>query len=472
MGPVVRGIAATIGFARERYVSNKEAREAQKNSVVDVSSREVENVQDFLSQGEKYDGKDANEKPGDSDDVKSGLSRTTSADNEEALPVYGSWELDEAQETVADNKPDVVQNKVIVSPIVPQSEIPHLAEKFAATYPLQDGIDTSRLDCSIIIPQRRPNTRRRGFIRAYAPVLEAKGIPQDTFLDFIDTFNVASQANPILHAINLASFSAHALPLGVGIAVSEAIRLAADVSIEAHSRYRTNNFLDRINKLYFLPRGLICFPMIWKPSISSLITSVAIDSTAAEQNEGFNVDKKTMDKFKAAAGSSRGNVHFPDAAPLTFPLLNNVADSNQQADKTLKQKLIGSIKTTEEYFDRRAQVNYAMKNPHSGLSHLGAKPQFKSRYSDPSHPASSGSLLGLVTGGAVSTHNRRIMRRQNQKGGLTSLLAPNLVFGGSVVDSPDGSGNVAAVADFLQDVKLSNVIGVMRGKVSNISICW
>lgn len=304
-------------------------------------------------------------------------------------------------------------------------------------------------------------------------MLEIKGISQDIFLDFTATFNVASQGNPLLHAINLASFSAHALPPGIGIAVAEAIRLAVDVGVEVHSRYRTNDFLDKINKLWFLPRGLLCFPMIWKPSVSSIITSVAIDTAAAEQSEGFDIDKRTIDRFKGGAGTSRGNVVFPDAAPLTFPILDECADSTDEKSRSIKARLAESMRTTNDYFDRRAQVKYCMRNPDSGLSHLGVRPEFKSRYSDPSHPAASGSLLGLVTGGAISTGNRRLQLRQNQRGGITSPLAPGAVIGSTFLNKSGTQVNATAVADFMCDIRLSNVIRTMRGKVGdNLIYIW
>ena len=487
MGKLVRGVAAAVGAARESYLTSKESRESGKGAMVESSTTELDasptgspgvspEIKDTnglsrdmaavdLKHGNLQSTQPRNADP--QDDVKPDRLEKTDTQEEEALPVYGSWELDEAQEEIAESQPQVIQSKVVTSAFVPQKEIPLLAEKFASTYPLLQEVALPPLNCSVIIPQRRPDSRKRGFIRAYAPVLEIKGISEDVFLDFIATFNVASQANPLLQAINLASFSALALPPGIGIAVSEAIRLAVDVGVEVHSRYRTNDFLDKINKLWFLPRGLLCFPMIWKPSVSSIITSVAIDTAAAEQSDGFDVDKKTIDKFKGSAGTSRGNVSFPDAAPLTFPILDDCADSTDEKSRTIKAKLAETMRTAHDYFDRRAQAKYAMTNPHSGLSHLGVRPEFKSRYSDPSHPAASGSLLGLITGGAISTGNRRLRRRQNQRGGITSPLAPGAVIGNSFFNNSGTQVNATAVADFMRDIRLSNVIRTMRGKVGD-----
>ena len=48
----------------------------------------------------------------------------------------------------------------------------------------------NRLKYPVIIPQRRPNDRERGFIRAYAPDLMHCGIDQATFIDFLDGFGL------------------------------------------------------------------------------------------------------------------------------------------------------------------------------------------------------------------------------------------------------------------------------------------
>lgn len=52
---------------------------------------------------------------------------------------------------------------------------------------------SSKLKYPVIIPQRRPGTKIRGFVRAYAPVLADHDIDQDTFLRFLKTFHKSSQ---------------------------------------------------------------------------------------------------------------------------------------------------------------------------------------------------------------------------------------------------------------------------------------
>lgn len=47
---------------------------------------------------------------------------------------------------------------------------------------------SGRLPCPVIIPQKRPESKTHGFVRAYAPALNDCGIDQATFLDFLDDF--------------------------------------------------------------------------------------------------------------------------------------------------------------------------------------------------------------------------------------------------------------------------------------------
>lgn len=150
------------------------------------------------------------------------------------------WALDEAQEDLKRDSSDSKspQNDTTQTPVEPGC----LAENFLSTYPapppysLVDGNARPRLSAPVVIPQRRPKNRDRGFIRAYAPALEDCGIDQDMFLNFLNTAEKSCQANPWLNAINLASIGTMWMPSVTGIAVSIAIQIATDVAIAADGR--------------------------------------------------------------------------------------------------------------------------------------------------------------------------------------------------------------------------------------------
>jgi len=58
------------------------------------------------------------------------------------------------------------------------------------------------------------------------------------FLDFIETFNMASQANPWLNASNLAGLATWALPPGIGQAVQIAIMVSVKIAKDVQTRER------------------------------------------------------------------------------------------------------------------------------------------------------------------------------------------------------------------------------------------
>ena len=59
--------------------------------------------------------------------------------------------------------------------------------------PSIEAVQSTGLRCPVVIPQRRPGSKTRGFIRAYAPVLADFDIDQETFLGFLKAFHKASQ---------------------------------------------------------------------------------------------------------------------------------------------------------------------------------------------------------------------------------------------------------------------------------------
>lgn len=122
-----------------------------------------------------------------------------------------------------------------------ERDIHRLTDSFIARYPPPHYTSLTaapKLQLPVLLPQCRPGERSHGFTRAYAPVLEDCGVDQAMFLDFPETFSQASQASLLIQAINLAGFTTHSLPFGIGIAVQAAITIAVKTSKEIHSRNR------------------------------------------------------------------------------------------------------------------------------------------------------------------------------------------------------------------------------------------
>ena len=107
------------------------------------------------------------------------------------------WELDDAQRELEEGEDKKDKDKG-----------PTLDDLIAAA----EGKGSGLLPCPVVLPQRRPETKRRGFIRAYAPVLYDCGIDQQLFMKFLDDFDKAIEVSPLLstkHNRNLMHYHAY-----------------------------------------------------------------------------------------------------------------------------------------------------------------------------------------------------------------------------------------------------------------------
>jgi hypothetical protein len=60
-----------------------------------------------------------------------------------------------------------------------------------------------RLPAPVIVPQKHPGSRTRGFVRAYAPALAECGIDQAAFLDFLEGFRKEMTKQKYFNVANL-----------------------------------------------------------------------------------------------------------------------------------------------------------------------------------------------------------------------------------------------------------------------------
>ena len=224
LGIAVKGVASGIGLVSEGIHHHKERKRARSAT----RKADVENAVD-------------------PSEIKENAQTFEEGDEEH-------WELDEAQDEllgVKTNEPTsstetkekgsrrdqlipkkITDDFMLRHPPPSAPPIPHPEGAEDETEPL------AKLPLPVILPQRRPQDRARGFIRAYAPDLAMKGIDQDTFLDFIETFNNASLAAPWLDALNLAGFATLALPPGISQAVQIAITVSVNIAKDIQSRKR------------------------------------------------------------------------------------------------------------------------------------------------------------------------------------------------------------------------------------------
>lgn len=159
-----------------------------------VRSGRAERVTDY---GDDKKGRSRSGRPGDDDDDSS-----SSDDDSDFVEVddEAAWELDDMAERVAPT-----------SSLGSSSGSLGEAESEEATIKKEELMirdmlrmcgpppqPVRRIPCPVIIPQRRPRNKDRGFVRAYAPVLEECGIGQDVFVKFLHDWLIASKVRKSL----------------------------------------------------------------------------------------------------------------------------------------------------------------------------------------------------------------------------------------------------------------------------------
>jgi hypothetical protein len=156
-------------------------------------------------------------------------------------------------------------------------------------------------------------------------------------------------------AINLAAFGVGFVPIPAVIAVTIAVQFAAETARQVQTVHRTNKFLDRINEEFLKSRGLFAMVMTYRPYATKAImidTSTAI----AKDLDGQEKDSetvKTLKSFKDAKGVSNA-IEFPEAAPLIYPSLEDLAQYEPKEEGMISKKHA----FVSAYLDRRSQAKF------------------------------------------------------------------------------------------------------------------
>jgi hypothetical protein len=218
LGSAVRSVAGGIGLVSESVSAYKEKKSAEKGT--------------------------ASSEPGPSQQPQqSGVATSDETPPDEHLqssPQDGlterQWELDETQsELLSKPEGDSTSSKRV-------QDIPDLVTAFLKTHGsmmTETSAQTSaRLGLPVILAQRRPKDRTRGFVRGYAPMLETVGIDQTAWLDFLDKFDQSTTASPWIQVINFAEIGGFFVPIAPSIAISAAVYMTIEVGKDMHSRQR------------------------------------------------------------------------------------------------------------------------------------------------------------------------------------------------------------------------------------------
>lgn len=238
--------------------------------------------------------------------------------------------------------------------------------------------------------------------------------------------------------------------------VTTVVQVVAGAAKEIQTRHRRNTFLDRANQELFMPRGMYAMVMAFKEETpgqqpggplnklagalgKSLFSFERLDinQTVAKYSNpdpGMSKVKKGFRGMRTASGKTYTEVELPEAASLIYPDLDRAMAKEMQQDgeqkssekTSAKDKFKGAGAWVQDYRDRKAQANFVSDYRHTQISKIKAnQPQerdhqgsslavpsssragFSSRFNNPDHPANSGSLISLITGGAIKTDPRQ-----------------------------------------------------------------
>lgn len=360
MGIIVRAIGTGVGFIAEATSSNK-----HQDTKQTIHEKELEIQGHSISSDESTASDDSSS---DSEDEK-------------------TWYLDNEAEKTSIKQRNLhgqFTTESLISMVTSQCSPP--------PYQIPDS------DTSVILPQRRPGSSGRGFVRGYAPMLNGYGIDQDTFLTFVENFDLAIQKSPVLNVVYVSAAAAGLVPnIWAGLA-STVVQVAAGAAIEYQRRSRGNTYLDQINEKLFKPRGLYAVIMTYHPNASR-----PVHAEQADINELMNPSNQSKSLLgpKLTKGDSYGDLELPESAELVFPGI-----SAEQQEKLLHEnKLKKSARWTNEYIDRRTQARWTHQNPESKLN-PAETPTFANSLADPNHPAFAGSWPTLFSGGRIAPRQK------------------------------------------------------------------
>ncbi|KAI9692940.1 MAG: hypothetical protein M1822_004935 [Bathelium mastoideum] len=325
--------------------------------------------------------------------------------DEDVLPEYDEedWALDEAADEADGVPSDRHQAEDNSKKVSARVNVDELIAKFMVKHPeIGRPVVSTGLPVPVILPQRRPGTKKRGFVRAYSPVLDNCGIDQNMFIDFLETFDECAKADPWIQGVMMAAGIAGFAPSVIAQAVSLAVQIAAGTASEIQVRNRANFYLNQMNEKLFKPRGLYALVMGFDPDATKPVSYGRID-LATQSIAKYDLQGNQQSKWKQfgmnlrqTSGTTQGEIEMPECAPLVFPSIDAAA-----GDKEKMSKMQRTGNWLNNYFDKQSQAKYNMENPDTTLGNAVPKPQFHSRISDPSHPARSGSPLALITGGKL-----------------------------------------------------------------------
>ncbi|KAL2405839.1 hypothetical protein ABEF95_002778 [Exophiala dermatitidis] len=327
------------------------------------------------------------------------------SEDAEGVYVDQECEFDEAadeeeKEEKEESKPDVTSTTETVEQV---------SQSFLHSHGLSAEPDFTPkpLPVSVILPQRRPRDRGRGFVRAYAPVLyDCCRIPQQTFLDFLQDFDRASKASPIFDVVNIACLGVGMIPGSIPFAVSSTVGTTSMVLREAFMPYKPGMAEEAFLRVD-TSASSSCL------NVHSVARSKICGGAGGDNKDSIQI-KERLRRLRLSSGAA-SEALLPEAAPLVYPALDMASSSKAVTES--KSGINIKSPVVCECLDRRAQAEFMHEHPGSKPSTM-LPPEPKkpvNRFAEPSHPVNSGSIFGLVTGDTWDPIAQGRLRRAEAK---------------------------------------------------------
>ncbi|KAK5452824.1 hypothetical protein LTS15_006972 [Exophiala xenobiotica] len=229
-----------------------------------------------------------------------------------------------------------------------------------------------QLDAPVILPQRRPGSTARGFVRAYAPTLLNVGISPNAWFDFLASFEESLKISPAFNVFNLAvgvtgRLVNHFVPNPFTTAATIAIHVAEGTTKATYGRIRANSFFAAMNEKYFMPQGLYCLIMTYNPHGRAVSEPFDLSKTVSKTHDPDTPKMRAYLKknMGGVQGTTQGEAHMPDTAELVY--VEDDVDGEQE-DGDGPSRLVRTRRFVDTYFDKRAHSRFAADNPDSVLA--------------------------------------------------------------------------------------------------------
>lgn len=206
-GGIVGLLGKGVGIAAEYREHRKQQKISRENSQQDVSAIARPSSRPEIHHSSYSSSSDL--PPANSDVAHSSGKRSlghskSASDEQKTAPAHyedekphieddeEDWKLDDAIERA--DPPSYEDSERIDVPV--DELVRDVVMSNRAALAAAPNFDRTPLPMPVILPQRRPRNKKRGFVRAYAPLLgECSGIDQATFLRFLKNFHKSSQVS-------------------------------------------------------------------------------------------------------------------------------------------------------------------------------------------------------------------------------------------------------------------------------------